>query len=81
MKYNQIVEERLYEYGKGKKLITKEEAYEKVKMLKKDVQTELALIKLWEFSNVEIIKERNAFKVVVTISIPSVFELNNRNSK
>lgn len=81
MKYNQIVEERLYEYGEGKELKTREEAYEKAKMVKKNVKTELALIKLWEFSNVEIIKVNNAFKVVITISIPSIFELNNRNSK
>ena len=81
MKYNQIVEERRYEYGEGKELKTREEAKEKAQKVKKDVQNELALIRIWEFSKTEIMEENNAFKVVVTINIPSVFELNNRNSK
>lgn len=81
MEYNQIVEERIYEYGESKELKTREEAEKKAQKVKKDVQNELALIRIWDFSKTEIIEENNAFKVVVTINIPSVFELNNRNGK
>lgn len=82
MKYSQITQtSRAYEYGEGKEFKTREEALEKVTKVEKNVNTELALIRLLPFSKTKIIEENNAFQVVVTIEIPSLFELNNRNGK
>ena len=82
MKYSQIEQKsRLYEYGESKEFKTREDALEKVTKVEKNVNTELALIRLLPFSKTKIIEENNAFEVVVTMEIPSVFELNNRNSQ
>ena len=81
MKYSQITQtSRAYEYGEGKEFKTRAEALEKVTKVEKNVNTELALSRLKQFSETKIIEENNAFQVVVTMEIPSVFELNNRNS-
>ena len=82
MIYSQITQtSRAYKYGEGEELRTREEAIEKVTKVEKNANTELALIRLLPFSKTKIIEENNAFQVVVTMEIPSVFELNNRNSK
>lgn len=80
MEYNQITQtSRLYEYGKGKEFKTQKEAFEKASKVQKEVNTELALIRLLPFSKTKIIVKDNSYQVMVNIEIPSVFELNNRN--
>lgn len=81
MKYDQIIQEsRIYKYGEKEEFKTREDALIKAKNKENDAKTEIALIKLWDLSQTEIVEENEAFKVVIKIKIPYIFDLNRRNS-
>ena len=61
-----------YDYGMEKPLKTKEEAMEEIQKLEQKVKTDIALKKIYEFSEVKIIEGPGAIQLVVTTIVPKV---------
>lgn len=65
---------RIYKYGEREKLKNKEEALEEVQQLANKIKTELALMKIYDLSNIKIIEIENALQIVVNVKVPIVVE-------
>lgn len=65
---------RIYKYGEREKLKNKEEALEEVQQLANKIKTELALMKIYDLSDVKVVEIENALQIVVTVKIPIVVE-------
>lgn len=74
MKYKQIEQcSEMYKYGQNEKFKTRDEAEKVVEELKQKIGTQLALLKLYDMSKMEIIEFENAIQLVVKIKIPQLF--------
>lgn len=65
---------RPYKYGKGEELSNKEEALNKMKQLENKIKKELALMRIYDLSDVKVVEIENALQIVVTVKIPIVVE-------
>lgn len=75
MKYKQICQcSRPYQYGEGKEFTTKKEAFDKVTKLEQEIKKDLALNKLYDISEVNVISCENAFQIIVNFNIPILVE-------
>ena len=74
MKYKQVKQSRTYKYGEDEEVKTKEEALKKVTTEEQKLKTKMALEGIYKISNVEIIEECEAFKIVVTTNVPILLE-------
>ena len=64
---------KIYKYGRDEEFETKKEANDAIEKLKQQIITELALEKLYDKSDVEIVEVENGFKLNVEIKIPQLF--------
>ena len=65
---------RPYEYGEGKEFKNKEEALKKVENLRNNIITSLAMNKIYELSEVNVVEVQNALQIVVKVKVPIVVE-------
>ena len=65
---------RPYEYGEGKEFKNKEEALKKVEILRNNIITSLAMNKIYELSEVNVVEVQNALQIVVNVKIPIIVE-------
>jgi len=73
MKYEKIQQcSRQYKYGKKEEFLTREDAQNAINKLKQEIGTQLAILKLYELSEIKIIEVKNVFQLVVIIKIPKL---------
>lgn len=65
---------RPYEYGEGKEFKDKQEALKKIQQLKSNIVISLAMNKIYELSEVNVVEVQNALQIVVEVKIPIVVE-------
>lgn len=65
---------RTYEYGEGKEFKDKQEVLKKVQQLRSNIITSLAMNKIYELSEVNVLEVQNALQIVVEVKIPIVVE-------
>lgn len=65
---------RPYEYGEGKEFKDRNDCLEKVEQIKEKIGTELALKKIYELSEINVIEVLGALQIVVEVKVPIVVE-------
>ena len=65
---------RAYEYGQGKEFFTRQEALQQVEKVEQNLITQLAVHRLYDKTEVEIIEVENAFQIVATTKLPKLLE-------
>lgn len=65
---------RAYEYGGGKEFKDKKDCLEEVERIKRKIETELALVKIYELSKVNVIEIPGALQIVIKIKMPIIVE-------
>ena len=71
MKYEQILQEsETFLFGEGQRYETREDALKAVNNLLQKVKTEIAMQKMFEKAETEIIELKHGFKIAVVLNIP-----------
>lgn len=74
MDYKRIKQcSRAYKYGRNEEFETKQEAMEAIEKLKQEIITKLALEKIYDKSEIQIVEVENAVQLVVEIKILNLF--------
>ncbi len=75
MKYKEVKQvSRFYEYGEGKEFKTRDEALKMVQRLEANLKTDIAIMRIYEISEVKVIEVEKAFQLVWTVRIPILVE-------